>query len=291
MTILLCQYDRHQGAQRKIQHRWQSQKDCVAMNNSLIFDVGCHTGEDSDFYLKKGFTVVAVEANPALCEEVRRRFSDPIANGRFILVDKAIAEHDGEIDFYINLQANIWGTIRPAWAERNAAVGANSKKVTVPSVKFASLVQQYGVPYYLKIDIEGADLLCLEGLLPFGERPPFVSIEIEHRSLLRDEMGLFGRLGYKKFQIVEQGFVDKQIPPNPAKEGIYADYQFRHGASGLFGKELPNVWLNRAGFMKQYYTLLARNRLIGLAKRLPALKTTVASRFPVSWYDMHAALN
>ena len=35
--------------------------------NLLIFDIGCHLGEDSEFYLRKGFKVVAVEANPELC--------------------------------------------------------------------------------------------------------------------------------------------------------------------------------------------------------------------------------
>ena len=33
---------------------------------SIIFDIGMHCGEDTDFYLKKGFTVVGVEANPEL---------------------------------------------------------------------------------------------------------------------------------------------------------------------------------------------------------------------------------
>ncbi len=30
----------------------------------LVFDVGAHKGEDSDFYLNLGYRVVAVEANP-----------------------------------------------------------------------------------------------------------------------------------------------------------------------------------------------------------------------------------
>ena len=30
---------------------------------SIIFDIGMHRGEDTDFYLKKGFTVVGVEVN------------------------------------------------------------------------------------------------------------------------------------------------------------------------------------------------------------------------------------
>jgi len=32
----------------------------------LIFDIGSHKGEDTDFYLKKAFKVVAFEANPKL---------------------------------------------------------------------------------------------------------------------------------------------------------------------------------------------------------------------------------
>ena len=33
---------------------------------NLIFDIGMHIGQDTEFYLKKGFCVVAVEANPKL---------------------------------------------------------------------------------------------------------------------------------------------------------------------------------------------------------------------------------
>jgi hypothetical protein len=35
------------------------------LHPDLIFDVGFHRGEDTDFYLKKGFRVVAVEATGA----------------------------------------------------------------------------------------------------------------------------------------------------------------------------------------------------------------------------------
>jgi FkbM family methyltransferase len=128
-----------------------------ALKNSLIFDVGCHNGQDSDFFLRKGFTVVAVEANPTLCAELRRRFSSHIADGRFVLVEKAIAEQAGEVEFFMNLNVSTWGTIRANMAERNAAGGTESKKIVVPSIKFSSLIEKFGVPYYLKVDIEGAD--------------------------------------------------------------------------------------------------------------------------------------
>ncbi len=258
------------------------------MQDSLIFDVGCHSGQDSDFYLKKGFRVVAVEANPTLCAALRQRFAAEIEQGRFTLVEKAISEQDGEVEFFINEKATIWGTIRSSWVERNAALGLEFKAIRVPSVRFGSLLKQFGVPYYLKIDIEGADLLCLQELLPWSDRPAYLSIEIEHRSLLREEMRLLTELGYSRFQIVEQGLVPKQTPPRPPAEGRDIEYQFELGASGLFGRELPGPWLTGRGLLFEYYQLLAKNRLFGLSKRIPIARRLTSGYTP-TWYDLHAA--
>jgi FkbM family methyltransferase len=171
------------------------------MSGPLIFDIGCHTGEDSDFYLRKGFTVVAVEANPALCDWLKQRFSNQIAERRFFLIEKAIAERPGEVTFFMNMDATTWGTIREDWARRHARLGARSvETITVPSIRFSSLIEEFGVPYYLEIDIEGADSLCLDGLLHFESRPRFVSFEIEHWSLLRKEMNVLTKVGLQKVQ-------------------------------------------------------------------------------------------
>lgn len=42
----------------------------------LIFDIGMHNGDDSDYYLKKGFRVIAIEANPTLCALGAARFKE-----------------------------------------------------------------------------------------------------------------------------------------------------------------------------------------------------------------------
>ena len=55
--------------------------DKVFYGKQCIIDVGSHNGDDVDFYLKKGFKVVAIEANIELCNFMRDRFSDYIKNG------------------------------------------------------------------------------------------------------------------------------------------------------------------------------------------------------------------
>ena len=44
------------------------------MIEDLIYDVGMHDGDDTAYYLDKGFQVVAVEANPVLVQSGRERF-------------------------------------------------------------------------------------------------------------------------------------------------------------------------------------------------------------------------
>jgi FkbM family methyltransferase len=255
----------------------------------LIFDIGCHRGEDSDFYLRKGFRVIAVEANPILCNDLKTKFATQIADGRLTLIDKAIAEKDGEVTFFINDNQSIWGTIRAEMAERNEIQGSKSRKVTVPAIKFGSLIKQFGMPYYLKIDIEGADLLCLEGLLEFKDRPVFISHEHDQEALaeLAPEITMLKKLGYTKFKIVDQGAISKQKAPFPAREGVYVDSQIEAGSSGLFGNDLPGPWLSRAATIIKYLKIFARNKLVGAIKRIPGLNRTV-SNLPGSWYDTHA---
>ena len=236
------------------------------MDSHLIYDVGGHLGEDTDFYLKKGFKVVAIEANPVLAEKLRKRFQSNLSDGSLTLIDSAIAEDTGEVDFYINQSFSIWGTIRPTWAERNAALGSSSSQlIKVKASNFSDVLSEHGVPYYLKIDIEGADLLCLESLTKKADKPRFVSIESEKKSWddLLHEFEMFEKLGYSRFKIVDQKNINRQRPPNPAVEGQYVDHTFEPGSSGLFGEELPGKWLTRNQALRRYRRIFLVYRIFG----------------------------
>ena len=208
---------------------------------NLIYDLGSHNGQDSEFYLKKGFTVVAVEANPALCDHLKRRFGREIAEGRYVLIERAVGERFGKVTFFVNTERSIWGTTEynPRYKGRSS-VSANWTEIVVPSIPFSWLTDQFGVPYYLKIDIEGADVLCLEDLMNEEDRPNFISIE--RQPFLADqlkELALLKALGYTEYKIVDQKAVMHQQPPKPAREGVYVDHKFEFDATGLFGEETP----------------------------------------------------
>ena len=77
-------------------------------NSQLIFDLGANEGEDTAFYLAKGFNVVAVEANPDIVDRLRIRFGDEIVAGRLHIEDRAIADSDdSELTFYVTIATTL----------------------------------------------------------------------------------------------------------------------------------------------------------------------------------------
>ena len=150
------------------------------MNSGLAFDIGANTGQDTAALLARGLRVVAVEANPKLCANMRARFADAIGDGRLVIIDKAISGRK-TVTFYVNSADSGWGTTSASYAGRGAAMAGKLEQIEVETTTLTEIIRAHGSPRYLKIDIEGADILCLLGLFD-TDAPPFISIEVRDRS-------------------------------------------------------------------------------------------------------------
>ncbi len=273
----------------------------------LIYDVGMHKGEDTDFYLKKGFKVIGFEANPQLVVNCKKRFEQEIVNGDLVIVEGAIVnfgenkKSPSSVKFYVNKDKTIWGTAVKDWALRNEHLGTSNEVIEVPAINFSQCLKKYGIPYYLKIDIEGCDRICLESLLNFDQKPNYISIESEKRKfkLLEEEFKLLNQLGYTSFKAINQARVLKQKEPQHREvEGHFLGYTFSFGSTGLFGNDLPDKWKTEKQVLKQYRKIFIWYRLFGDYGKL---KKTIVGRgflklirrllplfFEIRWYDTHA---
>lgn len=267
--------------------------------NDLVYDVGMHKGEDSDFYLRKGFRVIGFEADPALAAYCRSRFAEEIQQGRLTVVEGAIvdrAQTGGSVKFYKNERNDVWGTVDGGWAKRNESLGAPSDVIQVPAIDFAECLRRFGTPHYLKIDIEGSDLLCLRVLLEFKRKPDYISLESEKISFtkLKEEFLLLEKLGYRSFKLVQQ-----QTIPGTRVLVRDSEYEFEDGASGVFGSDLPGSWKNRGVVLTHYRFIFLLYGLYGdygklNSYRLGSMSRKILERIlrrPVpGWYDTHAKL-
>jgi FkbM family methyltransferase len=268
----------------------------------LIYDVGMHQGEDTEFYLKKGFRVIAFEANSDLAASARAKLGDYIRNGKLVIVEGAIVglSYPGDtVKFYKNNKNTLWGTASPYFVERNITFGADSTMIRVPRINFGDCLAKLGVPYYLKIDIEGMDTECLRALLQVEGRPAYVSVESDKTDFkeVAEELEILTQLGYTSFQAIQQTTVHRQVVPAPSQEGAAIEHVFKRGASGLFGKDLPERWKSLDQIRDQYKKIFVDYKIwgdFGLAQKFFPLKVVrkglsilLDRRFP-GWYDTHA---
>lgn len=254
------------------------------MHKKLIYDLGFHIGQDTDYYLSQGYDVIAVEADPALIQKAKIKYQDVIENGRLKLVHCAIHDSDRkDIEFNVSTLKD-FNSINPEFASK---MGNEITSVVVKTRTLASIMKEHGVPYYCKIDIEGYDGVALESLNSLTELPPYISAESEcaseeHR--VTDEEALeiltcLADLGYKKFKLVDQNsfkilpeekkyyyelsqikheFLSTFPLPIGNKYRLIKKFGFRFsaGGAGPFGEDLDGNWVSYS----QATQLITRHR-------------------------------
>jgi FkbM family methyltransferase len=279
------------------------------INNNLIIDVGMHKGEDTSFFLFKGYNVVAIDATPALIEMAKDNFSKYISNGQLTLLNYAVSDKENEkIKFYIS-ENSLWNSINPDISNRKNLLKAT---IEVETIKLSTIINKYGVPHYCKIDIEGYDEIALKTLSDLNSPPEYISVETEclgENDTLTEEQSLITlnrlkNLGYKYFKLVDQ-YSLKVLEPsvkffkeqktnilkkalnkfglrkktNREKLSSKFGYNFPFGASGPFGADLEGQWLK---FEE------AKNTLLKHRSDYFSLKSSLNYDF---WCDWHAKLD
>jgi len=142
----------------------------------LVFDVGAHVGDRTRAFRAIGARVVAVEPQPAAFRCLNWLFGQ---SRRVHLVNAAVSDREGEITLNINLSNPTVSTASTAFVA--AADGAQGwadqrweETRTVPATTLDALITHFGVPDFIKIDVEGFEKAALAGL---SEAVPALSFE------------------------------------------------------------------------------------------------------------------
>ncbi len=270
----------------------------IELVEDLVYDVGAHKGEDTAYYLAKGYRVVAFEANAELVRSCERRFAEEIAAGRLTLVTGAITDSDAPTVRFYRHPLSTWGTTSDEMVSRNLMVAA-SEAVDVPAVNFAAQLRASGMPSFIKVDIEGSDMLCLRALLEFDVRPQSLSIE-SHKtdwSHVEAEFALLEQLGFDRFAVVQQGDIAGRTVRTRSLDGGELSFRFEPDSSGPFGSDV-GPWLDRDAAIARYKRVFLAYRLIGsrsrlrqtrIGRRLHGIALRRLARPLPGWYDTHAA--
>jgi FkbM family methyltransferase len=142
---------------------------------SIFFDIGANVGDKAQVFRQIADQVVALEPNPATLQTLRERFA---GRTKIVMLDSACGSTPGTAEMTVFSNSHAYSTISNKWNDgaRDAVdrLGdyVETKAVTVTTLDI--LIQRFGRPHYIKIDVEGFELEVLKGL---SESVPFVSFE------------------------------------------------------------------------------------------------------------------
>ncbi|MDA3949079.1 MAG: FkbM family methyltransferase [Spirochaeta sp.] len=132
----------------------------------LAFDIGAHTGNRARAFSRLGAQVVAVEPQRRLVRYLQRAFAgDPQ-----VTVDpRAVGDRDGVVELHLCPTNPTIASTSTEWVSRAPGLPGwqkyrFSEVETVPQVRLDTLIAEYGVPRFVKIDVEGREADVLAGL-------------------------------------------------------------------------------------------------------------------------------
>ena len=268
-------------------------------NVNLIYDVWLHKGEDTLYYLQKWFDVIAFEADPELVQFNREKYAHYISKWSLTIVEWAIVPGKNtqtQVSFYKNKDKSVWWTVANERASRNQNLWTHSELITVQTINFVEQIEKYWVPYYIKIDIEWMDTVCLNAFLSFEHKPDYISIESEkvYFDKLLQEFELFEQLWYTWYKTINQLDVINQIEPTNWEWNKVWE-KFIHWSSWLFGKDLPWARKTKQDALSRYRTIFRYYERFGdssfLKNNYPwrLIRKILRKFFHIPWwYDTHA---
>jgi FkbM family methyltransferase len=237
------------------------------MIQNLIYDIGFHIGQDTQFYLEKGFHVVGIDANPILIENGKIKFSKYIDENKLILINSGVSDETSELPFYVNANLSEWSSFDKSIGTSRG----NYETISVKVIPLKEIILKYGVPYYLKIDIEGYDFKAVYSIRDLQEKPKYISVENGQKYIIDELL----HQGYRRFKFVNQALIQNCKLTQPSKEGLYVDYNFSVGCSGPFGDDINQDWVSYEEVVEKseaYWNKIDRDDSID------------------GWFDLHASL-
>ena len=129
----------------------------------LLFDIGANRGDAVVAGLNKGYKVVAIEAAPRIFRALENNFKN---NPNVKLLKFAVAGEDFQtVKFYECIEDGL-STLNKDWltADTMPYKGKQFWEVDVTTITIETLVNLYGEPDLIKIDVEGAEYEVFRGM-------------------------------------------------------------------------------------------------------------------------------
>lgn len=166
----------------------------------IIFDIGANQGTKTRTFLDLGARVVAVDPDPAnyvVLERCFYRFRMRPKN--VVIVRKAVSDSAGHANFWVDEPGGAKNTLNEKWVhvlrEDSQRFGERldfGRQMVVETTTLQDMIGSFGMPIFIKIDVEGQELNVLRGL---HQPVPCLSFEVNLPEFLDEAVQSIEYLG------------------------------------------------------------------------------------------------
>jgi FkbM family methyltransferase len=149
----------------------------------LVFDIGANQGVKTDIFLRIGAQVVAADPDVANETVLKEKFlSFRLRPKPVVIIPKAVSDSESVATMWVDTPGSTMNTLSPKWVhtlrrddERFGSPLQFADTREIATTTLDRLIEIHGLPYFIKIDVEGLEPEVLRGI----HRPvPFLSFEV-----------------------------------------------------------------------------------------------------------------
>lgn len=137
------------------------------IKGKLVFDIGAAVGTVTKKLIDLDAKVVSIEPQ-------HRRTAHSNFDGALAVLNKCVSDKNGEIEFFMCKNIPNISTCFGKWRKGYFRKTSKWKSKKKECITVDKLMEEYGVPYYIKIDVEGYEDAVFRGM---NTAPNMVSFE------------------------------------------------------------------------------------------------------------------
>lgn len=163
----------------------------IDLRNKLVFDIGSNVGKMTKKFIDVGSKVVSVEPQKELTVNNKNY------NGVFDVKNMCVSDKVGKVKFYKAPRSHNVSTCFSGWNKYHPKTKWIETKMKCTTLD--NLIKEYGIPEYIKIDVEGYESKVLLGL---SHKINYVSFEfVENSEDFSKCVNLLNNFGFKSIKM------------------------------------------------------------------------------------------
>lgn len=159
----------------------------------LAFDIGANKGNKTKALLQLNFMVIALEPEKNSISTLKYRFrKDPNVK----IIEKGVSSAEGVTEIYITQARSGLNTMNTKWKDSLHSKEKNrwgkqlnfTESYKVPLTTLENLYSKFGIPHFIKIDVEGFELEVIKGMKSL---PNYLTFEANLPEFAKETLACF----------------------------------------------------------------------------------------------------